>query len=96
MRLSYNISIHQISCKNKAKAISMYIYRGWLLHPVLYLNFIYLVANLKLSAEDLNFRPRILISGRGFESGFEDWSTNPRPMFLESDIRVEGFIKFGP
>ena len=26
----------------------------------------------KLSAEDLDMRPRILISGRGFESGFED------------------------
>ena len=34
-----------------------------------------------------NSRPRVLISGRGFESGFEDWSTYPRPMFLGSDIR---------
>ena len=41
------------------------IYRGWLLHPVWYLNFIYPAANLKLSAEDLNFQPRILISGEG-------------------------------
>ena len=34
--------------------------------------FRYPTANLKLSAEDLNVRPRILISGRGFASGFED------------------------
>ena len=46
-------------------------YRGWILHPVWYLNFRYPAVNLKLSAEDLNFRPGILISGRGFESGFE-------------------------
>ena len=34
-----------------------------------------------------NYPPRILISGRGFESGFEDQSTNPRSTFLESDVR---------
>ena len=35
---------------------------------------------LKVSAEDLDF-------GLGFESGFEDQSTFPRPRFLGSDIR---------
>ena len=63
-------------------------YRGWLLHPVWYLNFRYPAANLKLPAGNLNSRPRILISGPGFESGFEDYSTNPRPTFLQSDIRL--------
>ena len=40
-----------------------------------------------LSAQDLNFRPRILLFGQGFESAFEDQSTNPRPTFLEADMR---------
>ena len=47
-------------------------YRGWLLHPVWYFKFRYPAANLKLSAEDLNFRARIFVSGRGFEFGLED------------------------
>ena len=47
-------------------------YRGWLLHPVWYVSFRYPAAYLKILAEDLNLRPRILIPGRGFESRFVD------------------------
>ena len=38
------------------------LYRGILLHPLYYLNFRYTAALLKLSAKDLNHRPKILIS----------------------------------
>ena len=71
------------------------IYRGWLPHPVWYLNFRYPAANLKHSAEDLNPRPRILISDQVFESGFLDYSSNPRSRFLESDIWLRVSVNLG-
>ena len=36
-----------------------------------------------------NSRPRILISGQGFEPGFENWSAFPGPRILVSAIRLK-------
>ena len=80
-----HIFLHSNDCKTPY--LDIYIVPWLITTSCLISQFQYPAANLKLSAEDLNFRPRILISGRGFESGLEDQSTNPRPKFRESDIR---------
>ena len=80
-----HIFLHSNDCKTPY--LDIYIVPWLITTSCLISQFQYPAANLKLSAEDLNFRQRILISGRGFESGLEDQSTNPRPKFWESDIR---------
>ena len=64
-------------------------YRGWLLHPVWYLNFRYPAANLKPSAEDLDIRPRVWvwIWGLVYKSSAD---------VLGIRYPAEGFIKSGP
>ena len=47
------------------------------LYSVSNLNFKYAAPHLKFSAKDLNSQTKILVSGQGFESGFQEYSINP-------------------
>ena len=64
-------------------------YRGWILHPVWYLNFRYPAANLKLSAEDLDIRPGVWVWIWGLVN-------KSSAEVLGIRYPAEGFIKSGP